>query len=112
MEARAASSQVVGMVCPKLEAMQIENSPAARTAGRRVVRSLMATECRAEGNWRECPAGELTVNALLLVLILLNLFVGEPDLCEQLQVTRIVPEGVPWNHHTGKNQGGVLLLTG
>ena len=35
------------------------------------------------------------MNALLLVLILLNLFVGEPDLGEQLKVARIVPKGVP-----------------
>ena len=65
--------------------MQIEKNPAARTAGRWVVlRHLIATECRTEGSRREYPAGELTVNALLLVLILLNLFVGEPDLGEQL----------------------------
>ena len=48
------------------------------------VADLMATECRTGGSGRECPAGELTVNALLLVLILLNLLVGEPDLGEQL----------------------------
>ena len=69
------------MVCPELEAMQIENSPAARNAWRWVMlRNLMPTECRNEGSRKEFPAGELTVNALLPVLILLNLFVGEPDL--------------------------------
>jgi hypothetical protein len=85
IEARAASSQAVGMVCPEPEAMQIQNSPVTRTAVRWVaLRHLIATECLSRGSRREYPAGELTVNVLLLVLILLNLLVGEPDLGEQL----------------------------
>jgi hypothetical protein len=49
MEARAASSQALGMVCPRLEAMQTRNIPTARTALRWVVLwYLIATECRSE----------------------------------------------------------------
>ena len=51
------------------------------------------------------------MTALTTVLILLDLFVGEADLGEQSQETRIAPDGVVEPAHAGENQEGLLLLS-
>ena len=100
------------MVCPELEAMQIENNPAARTAVRWVVLRISWRQSAApRGAGGSDPAGELTVNALLLVLILLDLLVGEPNLVEQSLSSVDRPGGSPEEPDTAaKNQEGRLLL--